>query len=230
MYGPLRPHTLVTEDVYHCIVLSQHKPRVKRDRVVLVSLENVPRQTRQRLRPSTTEGTESVPGRLGPASPGKPDDPGVTFIGILNRLTLSGDMKTRALTESSIMPSYSFLQLGTRQRRGMQKGENIPITQSFHNPLSCPNLHPLSPVLLQASAHRYRRTNYFPTEIYPGHGILHCENPWPERKAEDLGTGADEEALGNNLVCPFTLLPRGAEAEPRKEEANHCTTEESTCC
>ncbi|MPC61049.1 hypothetical protein E2C01_055112 [Portunus trituberculatus] len=28
----------------------------------------------------TAEGTKSIPGHLGPASPGKPDDPGVTSI------------------------------------------------------------------------------------------------------------------------------------------------------
>ncbi|MPC52664.1 hypothetical protein E2C01_046540 [Portunus trituberculatus] len=58
----------------------------------------------------------------------------------------------------------------------MQKGEDIPIMQSLHYPLSCLNLHPLSPVPLQASAHRHRRANCFPS-----HGVHHCENPWPER-------------------------------------------------
>ncbi|MPC37108.1 hypothetical protein E2C01_030582 [Portunus trituberculatus] len=68
-----------------------------------------------------------------------------------------------------------------RQRRGTQKGEDIPIKQSLHYPLSYPNLHPLSPVPLQASTHRHRRANYFPSEIYLGHGVRHCKNPWPER-------------------------------------------------
>ncbi|MPC58359.1 hypothetical protein E2C01_052361 [Portunus trituberculatus] len=63
----------------------------------------------------------------------------------------------------------------------MQKGEDIPIMQSLHYPLSSSNLHPLSPVLLQASAHRHKRANYFPSKIYLGHGVHHCKNPWPER-------------------------------------------------
>ncbi|MPC62105.1 hypothetical protein E2C01_056187 [Portunus trituberculatus] len=103
----------------------------------------------------------------------------------------------------------------------MPKGENIPITQSLHYPLFCLNLHPLSPVPLQANTHRHRGANYFPSEIYQGHGILHCESPWPERtpplpEKEGLGTGADEEALRNAplLICPFILLPRGEEAKP----------------
>ncbi|MPC73626.1 hypothetical protein E2C01_067961 [Portunus trituberculatus] len=63
----------------------------------------------------------------------------------------------------------------------MQKGEDKPIMQSLHYPLSCSNLLPLSPVPLQASAHSHRRANYFPSEIYSGQGVCHCENPWPER-------------------------------------------------
>ncbi|MPC63790.1 hypothetical protein E2C01_057893 [Portunus trituberculatus] len=65
----------------------------------------------------TTEGTESVPGCLEPASPGKPEN-------------------------------------------------SAPLRET---------------VLLQASAHRDRRANYFPSKIYPGHGVHHCENPWSER-------------------------------------------------
>ncbi|MPC67579.1 hypothetical protein E2C01_061755 [Portunus trituberculatus] len=79
----------------------------------------------------------------------------------------------------------------------MQKGKNIPIMQGLHYPLFCPNLHPLSLVLLQASSHRHRRANYFPSKIYLSHGILHCQNPWPQKDppvAEGLGTRANEEA------------------------------------
>ncbi|MPC48420.1 hypothetical protein E2C01_042191 [Portunus trituberculatus] len=32
-----------------------------------------------------------------------------------------------------------------------------------------------------ASTHWHRRANYYPSKIYPGLGILHCENLWPER-------------------------------------------------
>ncbi|MPC57152.1 hypothetical protein E2C01_051126 [Portunus trituberculatus] len=53
--------------------------------------------------------------------------------------------------------------------------------QSLHYLISCPNFHPFSLVPLQASAHQHRRAYYFPSKIKPGHGILHCKNPWLER-------------------------------------------------
>ncbi|MPC74172.1 hypothetical protein E2C01_068522 [Portunus trituberculatus] len=39
------------------------------------------------------------------------------------------------------------------------KGRTYP-QHSLHYPLSCLNLHPFPPVLLQASVHRHRRANY----------------------------------------------------------------------
>ncbi|MPC59108.1 hypothetical protein E2C01_053122 [Portunus trituberculatus] len=91
----------------------------------------------------TTGGTESIPGRLGRASPGKPDDPGVTIL----------------------EPPY-----GTKEE-DVERGGHTQNAES-----SLPTLLPQPPSSLSsatAGKHlRHRRANYFPSEIYPGHGIL----------------------------------------------------------
>ncbi|MPC38181.1 hypothetical protein E2C01_031685 [Portunus trituberculatus] len=139
--GSTVTHILVTKDVRFCSVLSRHKPggekRLNCPRTIGECPPPDPTETWTKCHPSslgrrnpatrvgpvlpssvssgTTEGTENIPDRVGPASPGKPDDPGMTSIETLNQLTLSGNGKTRALNESSTMPSYCFLWLGTRQ-------------------------------------------------------------------------------------------------------------------
>ncbi|MPC28668.1 hypothetical protein E2C01_021877 [Portunus trituberculatus] len=93
-------------------------------------------------------------------SPTFMDSKTVATVSIQNRLTTKNLFKGK-MSNAGLQPCYFG------QRRGTQKDENIPITLSLHYPLSCPNLYPLSPVLLQASAHRHKSANCFPNEIYP---------------------------------------------------------------
>ncbi|MPC59058.1 hypothetical protein E2C01_053073 [Portunus trituberculatus] len=53
----------------------------------------------------TTERTESVPGRSGPASPGKPDDLGVTSIETLQAPTGTGEQTTSLARSTPAMGS-----------------------------------------------------------------------------------------------------------------------------